>query len=159
MPSMVHLLQLEGNRPRVKPTSFLWNKRPFSTLLDLLMPLPLTPRQFSYAQTIQLRHALCLEHLLIPIFPPESTDSTLKIQFPFHLFFCVFPTLTGWLVSSSVAQLQSASSSIITKFIAVSCIDSEGESTLREAMLFPIILLGSIPSTKVNTLEVLNKCH
>lgn len=110
-----------------------------------------------HTQTIQLHHAFCFKHLLIPRFPPESSDSTMKIQFPFHCF-CVFSTLTGWLMSSSAAQFQSVSTYLMIKFITVSSIDWRRED-LKRSQVISITLLGSISSTKVNTVEVLNKHH
>ena len=117
-----------------------------------------------HTQTIQLHHAFCLKHLLIPSLPPESSDSTMKIQFPLHYFFCVFSTLTGWLISSSAAQLQSVSAYLMIKFITVSFIDSGGERILREAKLFPSLYLAQYPAQRstqwkcsINTTEWIHK--
>ena len=97
-----------------------------------------------HTQIIQLHHALCL----IPSFPPESSDSTLKTQFPFHSFFCAFSTFTGWLISSSAAQLQSVSTYLRIKFTTVSSIDSGGDRILREATLFPSFYLAQYPAQR-----------
>ena len=101
-----------------------------------------------HTQIIQLHHALFLEHLLIPSFPSESSDSTLKTQFPFHNFFCAFSTFTGWLISSLAAQLQSVSTYLRIKFTTVSSIDSGGDRILREATLFPSFHLAQYPAQR-----------